>query len=152
MWKSSESEFTLNADGTRPIKETVRGYDETGEVKYDYISHTYTWDDRGRLLASFEYNESPSEVSYKGEYTYADDYAKTLSLREAIAELSCGNQIYPEDEFLQFGRIATSSYYYAEDGDKGESTYEWDANGQLIGGTWTETYKSMIPITTIRQL
>lgn len=141
MWKSSESEFTLNADGTRPIKETVRGYDETGEVKYDYISHTYTWDDRGRLLASFEYNESPSEVSYKGEYTYADDYAKTLSLREAIAELSCGNQIYPEDEFLQFGRIATSSYYYAEDGDKGESTYEWDANGQLIGGTWTETYK-----------
>ena len=141
MWKSSESEFTLNADGTRPIKETVRGYDETGEVKYDYISHTYTWDDRGRLLASFEYNESPSEVSYKGEYTYADDYAKTLSLREAIAELSCGNQIYPEDEFLQFGRIATSSYYYAEDGDKGESTYEWDANGQLIGGKWTETYK-----------
>lgn len=141
MWKSSESEFTLNADGTRPIKETVRGYDETGEVKYDYTSHTYTWDDRGRLLASFEYNESPSEVSYKGEYTYADDYAKTLSLREAIAELSCGNQIYPEDEFLQFGRIATSSYYYAEDGDKGESTYEWDANGQLIGGTWTETYK-----------
>ena len=141
MWKSSESEFTLNADGTRPIKETVRGYDETGEVKYDYISHTYTWDDRGRLLASFEYNESPSEVSYKGEYTYADDYAKTLSLREAIAELSCGNQIYPEDEFLQFGRIATYSYYYAEDGDKGESTYEWDANGQLIGGTWTETYK-----------
>lgn len=141
MWKSSESEFTLNADGTRPIKETVRGYDETGEVKYDYTSHTYTWDDRGRLLASFEYNESPSEVSYKGEYTYADDYAKTLSLREAIAELSCGNQIYPEDEFLQFGRIATSSYYYAEDGDKGESTYEWDANGQLIGGKWTETYK-----------
>ena len=139
MWKSSESEFTLNADGTRPIKETVRGYDETGEVKYDYTSHTYTWDDRGRLLASFEYNESPSEVSYKGEYTYADDYAKTLSLREAIAELSCGNQIYPEDEFLQFGRIATSSYYYAEDGDKGESTYEWNADGQLIGGTWKET-------------
>lgn len=141
MWKSSESEFTLNADGTRPIKETVRSYDETGEVKYDYTSHTYTWDDRGRLLASFEYNESPSEISYKNEYTYADDYAKTLSLREAIAELSCGNQIYPEDEFLQFGRIATSSYYYAEDGDKGESTYEWNANGQLIGGTWTETYK-----------
>lgn len=141
MWKSSESEFTLNADGTRPIKETVRGYDETGEVKYDYTSHTYTWDDRGRLLASFEYNESPSEVSYKGEYTYADDYAKTLSLREAIAELSCGNQIYPEDEFMQFGHPATSSYYYPEDGDKGESTYEWNADGQLTGGTWTETYK-----------
>ena len=141
MWKSSESEFALNADGTRPVRETMRSYDQTGEVTGDNISHSYTWDDRGRLLASFEYNESPSEVSYKGEYTYADDYAKTLSLREAIAELSCGNQIYPEDEFLQFGRIATSSYYYAEDGDKGESTYEWDANGQLIGGTWTETYK-----------
>ena len=141
MWKSSESEFTLNADGTRPIKETVRGYDETGEVKYDYTSHTYTWDDRGRLLASFEYNESPSEVSYKGEYTYADDYAKTLSLREAIEALDGGGQIYPEDEFMQFGHPATSSYYYPDDGDKGESTYEWDANGQLIGGTWTETYK-----------
>lgn len=145
MWKLNESEFTLNADGTRPIKETVRGYDETGEVKYDYTSHTYTWDDRGRLLASFEYNESPSEVSYKGEYTYADDYAKTLSLREAIAELSCGNQIYPEDEFLQFGRIATSSYYYAEDGDKGESTYEWNADGQLTGGKWSETYAMSEP-------
>lgn len=141
MWKSSESEFTLNADGTRPIKETIRSYDETGEVMRDYTYHTYTWDDRGRLLASFEYNESPSEVSYKGEYTYADDYAKTLSLREAIAELSCGNQIYPEDEFLQFGHPATSSYYYVEDGDKGENSYQWNANGQLIGGTWTETYK-----------
>ena len=138
MWKSSESEFTLNADGTRPIKETIRSYDETGEVMRDYTYHTYTWDDRGRLLASFEYNESPSEVSYKNEYTYADDYAKTLSLREAIAELSCGNQIYPEDEFLQFGRIATSSFWY-DDGDSGNSTYEWNANGQLIGGTWTET-------------
>lgn len=141
MWKSSESEFTLNADGTRPIKETVRSYDETGEVKYDYTSHTYTWDDRGRLLASFEYNVSPSEVSYKNEYTYADDYAKKLSLREAIDALDGGIQIYPEDEILQFGHPATSSYYYVEDGDKGENSYQWNANGQLIGGTWTETYK-----------
>ena len=146
MWKSSESEFTLNADGTRPIKETIRSYDETGEVMRDYTYHTYTWDDRGRLLASFEYNESPSEVSYKGEYTYADDYAKTLSLREAIAELSCGNQIYPEDEFLQFGRIATSSFWY-DDGDSGNSTYEWNANGQLTGGTWTETCTTSEPDT-----
>lgn len=146
MWKTSESEFTLNADGTRPIKETIRSYDETGEVMRDYTYHTYTWDDRGRLLASFEYNESPSEVSYKNEYTYADDYAKTLSLREAIAELSCGNQIYPEDEFLQFGRIATSSFWY-DDGDSGNSTYEWNANGQLTGGTWTETCTTSEPDT-----
>lgn len=139
MWKLNESEFTLNADGTRPVKETVRSYDETGEVMGEYTYHTYTWDNLGRLLAYFEYRRSSSEISYKDEYTYADDYAKKLSLREAIAELSCGNQIYPEDEFLQFGRIATSSYYYAEDGDKGESTYEWNADGQLIGGTWKET-------------
>lgn len=138
MWKSSESEFTLNADGTRPIKETIRSYDETGEVMRDYTYHTYTWDDRGRLLASFEYNESPSEVSYKNEYTYADDYAKTLSLREAIEALDGGSQIYPEDEFLQFGHEATSSFWY-DDGDSGNSTYEWNANGQLTGGTWTET-------------
>ena len=139
MWKSSESEFTLNADRTRPIKETVRSYDETGEVMGEDISHTYTWDNRGRLLAYIEYKGSPSEISYKNEYTYADDYAKKLSLREAIEALDGGGQIYPEDEFLQFGRIKTSSYYYAEDGDKGESTYEWNADGQLTGGKWTET-------------
>ena len=140
MWKSSEREFILNADGTRPVRETIRSYDETGEVMGDNISHSYTWDNLGRLLSYISYKGSSSEISYKNEYTYADDYAKTLSLREAIAELSCGNQIYPEDEFLQFGRIATSSYYYAEDGDKGESTYEWNADGQLTGGTWKETY------------
>lgn len=141
MWKSSESEFTLNADGTRPVRETMRYYDQTGEVTGDNISHSYTWDNLGRLLSNIEYRGSSSEISYKNEYTYADDYAKKLSLREAIDALDGGIQIYPEDEFMQFGHIATSSYNYVEDGDKGESTYEWNANGQLIGGTWTETYK-----------
>ena len=139
MWKSSESEFTLNADGSRPVKKTMRSYDETGEVTGENISHTYTWDNLGRLLSNIEYRGSSSEISYKNEYTYADDYAKKLSLREAIEALDGGGQIYPEDEFMQFGHPATSSYYYVEDGDKGESTYEWNANGQLIGGTWTET-------------
>lgn len=138
MWKSSESEFTLNADRTRPIKETIRSYDETGEVMGEDISHTYTWDNRGRLLAYIKYKGSPSKISYKNEYTYADDYAKTLSLREAIEALEGGSQIYPEDEFMQFGHEATSSFWY-DDGDSGNSTYEWNANGQLIGGTWTET-------------
>ena len=139
MWKSSEREFKLNADGTRPVQETMRYYSKNGEVTSEHTS-TFAWDNSGRLLSSIEYNESSSEISYKNEYTYADDYAKKLSLREAIEALNGGGQIYPEDEFMQFGRIATSSYYYAEDGDKGESTYEWNANGQLIGGTWTETY------------
>ena len=139
MWKSSESEFTLNADGSRPVKKTMRSYDETGEVTGENISHTYTWDNLGRLLSNIRYKGSSSEISYKDEYTYADDYAKKLSLREAIEALDGGGQIYPEDEFMQFGHPATSSYYYVEDGDKGESTYEWNANGQLIGGTWTET-------------
>lgn len=139
MWKSSEREFKLNADGTRPVQETMRYYSKNGEVTSEHTS-TFAWDNSGRLLSCIEYNESSSEISYKNEYTYADDYAKKLSLREAIEALNGGGQIYPEDEFMQFGRIATSSYYYAEDGDKGESTYEWNANGQLIGGTWTETY------------
>ena len=139
MWKSSESEFTLNADGSRPVKKTMRSYDETGEVTGENISHTYTWDNLGRLLSNIEYKGSSSKVSYKNEYTYADDYAKKLSLREAVEALDGGGQIYPEDEFMQFGHPATSSYYYVEDGDKGESIYEWDANGQLIGGTWKET-------------
>lgn len=139
MWKSSEHEYKLNADGTRPVQETMRNYSKNGEVTSEHTS-TFAWDNSGRLLSFIEYNESSSEISYKNEYTYADDYAKKLSLREAIEALNGGGQIYPEDELLQFGRIATSSYYYADDGDKGESTYEWNANGQLIGGTWTETY------------
>lgn len=138
MWKSSEREFKLNADGTRPVQETMRYYSKNGEVTSEHTS-TFAWDNSGRLLSSIEYNESSSEISYNDEYTYADDYAKKLSLREAIEALDGGGQIYPEDELLQFGRIATSSYYYADDGDKGESTYEWNANGQLIGGTWKET-------------
>lgn len=138
MWKSSEREFKLNADGTRPVQETMRYYSKNGEVTSEHTS-TFAWDNSGRLLSSIEYNESSSEISYKNEYTYADDYAKKLSLREAIEALNGGGQIYPEDEFMQFGRIATSSYYYAEDGDKGESTYEWNDKGQLIGGTWKET-------------
>lgn len=139
MWKSSEHEYKLNADGTRPVQETMRNYSKNGEVTSEHTS-TFAWDNSGRLLSFIEYNESSSEISYKNEYTYADDYAKKLSLREAIDALDGGGQIYPEDELLQFGRIATSSYYYADDGDKGESIYEWNANGQLIGGTWTETY------------
>lgn len=138
MWKTSESEFELNADGIRPVKETKRNYSKNGEVTSGHTS-TFAWDNSGRLLSVIKYNKSSSEISYNDEYTYADDYAKKLSLREAIEALDGGGQIYPEDEFMQFGRIATSSYYYADDGDKGESTYEWNANGQLIGGTWKET-------------
>lgn len=139
MWKSSEREFKLNADGTRPVQETMRNYSKNGEVTSGHTS-TFAWDNSGRLLSVIKYNKSSSEISYNDEYTYADDYAKKLLLREAIDALDGGGQIYPEDEFMQFGRIATSSYYYAEDGDKGESIYQWNANGQLIGGTWTETY------------
>ena len=138
MWKSSEHEYKLNADGTRPVQETMRNYSKNGEVTSGHTS-TFAWDNSGRLLSVIKYNKSSSEISYKDEYTYADDYAKKLSLREAIEALNGGGQIYPEDELLQFGRIATSSYYYADDGDKGESIYEWNDNGQLIGGTWKET-------------
>ena len=138
MWKSSEHEYKLNADGTRPVQETMRYYSKNGEVTSEHTS-TFAWDNSGRLLSVIKYNKSSSEISYKNEYTYADDYAKKLSLREAIEALNGGGQIYPEDELLQFGRIATSSYYYADDGDKGESIYEWNDNGQLIGGTWKET-------------
>lgn len=138
MWKTSESEYKLNADGIRPVKETKRNYSKNGEVTSGHTS-TFAWDNSGRLLSVIKYNKSSSEISYNDEYTYADDYAKKLSLREAIEALDGGGQIYPEDELLQFGRIATSSYYYADDGDKGESTYEWNDKGQLIGGTWKET-------------
>lgn len=138
MWKSSESEFTLNDDGTRPVKKTMRSYDEAGEVMSEN-TQTYTWDNLGRLIASSGIPYKSGESYYNGEYTYADDYAKKLSLREAIEALDGGGQIYPEDEFLQFGRIATSSFWYSDE-DCRENKYEWNTNGQLIGGTWTETY------------
>lgn len=86
MWKSSEREFKLNADGTRPVQETMRYYSKNDEVTSEHTS-TFAWDNSGRLLSSIEYNESSSEISYKNEYTYADDYAKKLSLREAIEAL-----------------------------------------------------------------
>lgn len=138
MWKSSEQEYKLNADGTRPVQEAMRYYSKNGEVTSEHTS-TFAWDNSGRLLSHIRYNGSSSEISYKDEYTYADDYAKKLSLREAIDALDGGIQIYPEDELMRFGHPTTSSYYYVEDGDKGENTYEWNANGQLTGGTWTET-------------
>lgn len=138
MWKSSEQEYKLNADGTRPVQEAMRYYSKNGEVTSEHTS-TFAWDNSGRLLSHIRYNGSSSEISYKDEYTYADDYAKKLSLREAIDALDGGIQIYPEDELMRFGHPATSSYYYVEDGDKGENTYEWNANGQLTGGTWKET-------------
>lgn len=143
-WKSSESEFILNADGTRPVKMTMCIYDATGEVMGENTSFTYTWDNLGRLLSRFKYSGSSSEISYKDEYTYADDYAKKLSLREAIEALYNSGQIYPEDEFLQFGRIASSSYWYSDEYNF-EGKYEWNPNGQLIGGTWTKTYATSGP-------
>lgn len=64
MWKSSEHEYKLNADGTRPVQETMRYYSKNGEVTSEHTS-TFAWDNSGRLLSVIEYNESSSEISYK---------------------------------------------------------------------------------------
>ena len=66
MWKLSEREFKLNADGIRPVQETMRYYSKNGEVTSEHTS-TFAWDNSGRLLSFIKYNKSSSEISYKNE-------------------------------------------------------------------------------------
>lgn len=78
------------------------------------------------------------DVTRREVYTYADDYARTLSLSEAIRMLD-GVNFYPEDNFVSFGRKSTETHYIYTDNSVDENTYTWNASGQLVGGTWKET-------------
>ncbi len=132
-----EDVYELNADGTRPVSMTSTYSPNESYSLSSY--HTYTWDDKGRLLGESN-GGTESNVSWKHSYTYADDYAKELSLMDAVYALRYELEEYPEDEYCQFGHLAThtvenysSNYCVTE-----ETSYTWDDNGHLVSAKWIE--------------
>lgn len=138
IYKAVEYEYTLNAAGTRPLamkRTTFSEYD--GECSEEEAV-SYEWDAKDRPVEiTFRSGEQP-DVTRREVYTYADDYARTLSLSEAIRMLD-GVNFYPEDNFVSFGRKSTETHYIYIDNSVDENTYTWNASGQLVGGTWKET-------------
>ena len=138
IYKAGEYEYTLNAAGTRPLamkRSTFSEYDGESSVEETV---NYEWDAKDRPVEITFRNGEQQDVTRREVYTYADDYSCNLSLREAIRMLE-GVHIYPEDEFVSFGRKGTEKVYIYTDNSVDENTYTWNANGQLVGGTWKET-------------
>ena len=50
-----------------------------------------------------------------------------------------GVHIYPEENYVSFGRKGTETHYIYIDDSVYENAYTWNASGQLVGGTWKET-------------
>lgn len=138
IYKAVEYEYTLNAAGTRPLamkRSTFSDYD--GETSVEETV-SYEWDAKDRPVEITFRSGEQQDVTRREVYTYADDYARTLSLSEAIRMLE-GVHIYPEDNFVSFGRKGTETHYIYIDNSVDENTYTWNASGQLAGGTWKET-------------
>lgn len=145
LQKEEECEYTLNAAGTRPVK-MVRRFDNNNDESYISETIDYQWDDKDRPVEITYHNGSGSDATRRELFTYADDYSRELSLLEAIDRLDDGN-LTPEDYYMPFGHWATTRYHNTTDGDDtwDESSYTWNANGQLVGGTWKETETSYEP-------
>lgn len=138
IYKAVEYEYTLNAAGTRPLamkRTTFSEYD--GECSEEEAV-SYEWDAKDRPVEITFRSGEQQDVTRREVYTYADDYARTLSLSEAIRMLD-GVNFYPEDNFVSFGRKSTETHYIYIDNSVDENTYTWNASGQLVGGTWKET-------------
>lgn len=126
QWEGDEHDaerYTLNADGTRPVS-LSQGGETTG---------TWQWDSKGRLLKATTRHTTET-------FTYADDYARKLSLQE-VMEHRNGLTLYPEDELECFyGHAATFRHENTSDDDKyyEECTMEYDAQGRLSRANWTE--------------
>ncbi len=138
IYKAVEYEYTLNAAGTRPLamkRSTFSEYD--GECSEEEAV-SYEWDAKDRPVEITFRSGEQQDVTRREVYTYADDYARTLSLSEAIRMLD-GVNFYPEDNFVSFGRKSTETHYIYIDNSVDENTYTWNASGQLVGGTWKET-------------
>lgn len=138
IYKAVEYEYTLNAAGTRPLamkRSTFSEYD--GECSEEEAV-SYEWDAKDRPVEITFRSGEQQDVTRREVYTYADDYARTLSLSEAIRMLD-GVNFYPEDNFVSFGRKSTETHYIYIDNSVNENTYTWNASGQLVGGTWKET-------------
>lgn len=138
IYKAVEYEYTLNAAGTRPLamkRTTFSEYD--GECSEEEAV-SYEWDAKDRPVEITFRSGEQQDVTRREVYTYADDYARTLSLSEAIRMLD-GVNFYPEDNVVSFGRKSTEMHYVYIDDSVYENTYTWNASGQLVGGTWKET-------------
>ena len=111
--------YTLNANDTRPTSRLVDGV----------VTHTWQWDDKGRLI---KYTEDSND-KHSQSYTYVDDYAAELSLQQAIAEVG---GFYPEEADCIYGHVAT---YHSEDiyGYE-DQTAEYNDKGQVVKVTYTE--------------
>lgn len=131
-YMEKEETYTLNSTCTRPLYRIA--YDEyDGHYEPIESKYTYEWDGKGRLTKEICEDSNGLTTTY----TYADGYARELSLEEAINCINYDADIYPEDEFLRFGHVA--SRHYARSGDDYEhQTFTWNADGQLTGGTWKE--------------
>lgn len=156
MVKESEIEYTLNADGTRPVSAIIRAFDiySDNEARIEN-TYSFEWDDLGRLTGQTIRSGSSSEIERTEQYTYADNYARQLTAQEAAIALEIGVSVsyFPEDYYLRFGRISTASTAKMSNNNwddatgknpfdpfvTEEYTFVWDAYGHLTGGTWTET-------------
>lgn len=137
IYKAVEYEYTLNAAGTRPLamkRSTFSEYD--GESFEEAVK--YEWDAKDRPVEITFRNGEQQDVTRREVYTYADDYSCNLSLSEAIRMLD-GVHIYPEENYVSFGRKGTETHYIYIDDSVYENAYTWNASGQLVGGTWKET-------------
>ncbi len=132
-----EDVYELNADGTRPVSMTSTF--SRGESYESMDWYTYTWDDKGRLLSE-SHRGASNNLSYKQSYSYADDYAKELSLMDAVYALKYELTEYPEDKYCQFGHMA--SHVIENNGsnyeDHDQTSYLWDENGHLVYAKWCE--------------
>lgn len=138
IYKAVEYEYTLNAAGTRPLamkRSTFSDYD--GE-SFEEEAVKYEWDAKDRPVEITFRNGEQQDVTRREVYTYADDYSCNLSLSEAIRMLD-GVHIYPEENYVSFGRKGTETHYIYIDDSVYENAYTWNASGQLVGGTWKET-------------
>lgn len=138
IYKAVEYEYTLNAAGTRPLAMKRSTFSEYDGESFEEEAVSYEWDAKDRPVEITFRSGEQQDVTRREVYTYADDYARTLSLSEAIRMLD-GVNFYPEDNFVSFGRKSTETHYIYIDNSVNENTYTWNASGQLVGGTWKET-------------
>ena len=138
IYKAVEYEYTLNAAGTRPLAMKRTTFSEYDGESYEEEAVCYEWDAKDRPVEITFRNGEQQDVTRREVYTYADDYSCNLSLSEAIRMLE-GVPIYPEENCVSFGRKGTEKFYNYIDDSVYESTYSWNASGQLVGGTWKET-------------
>lgn len=138
IYKAVEYEYTLNAAGTRPLTMKRSTFSEYDGESFEEEAVNYEWDAKDRPVEITFRNGEQQDVTRREVYTYADDYSCNLSLSEAIRMLE-DVHIYPEENYVSFGRKATEKFYIYIDDSVYENTYTWNANGQLVGGTWKET-------------